>query len=133
MARSTPSTSNPALVATGHTNAANRCFTFNDGQDPMLGSAWNGVGKKAAGFAKNVSLWDPEADRFRKTVLFAGLLAGLRDLLVACFGAVAPGRSGWIGFSALGVSILAREDRNTKPNRRTEGVRQSRARTQAHW
>ncbi len=75
-------------------------------QDPMFRSAWSGVGKQTQDFANNVSLWDLEADKYRKSVLFGGFMAGILGVVIAGFGAVWAGRSGWIGLPVVGLGLL---------------------------
>jgi uncharacterized membrane protein YgcG len=82
--------------------------------DPTFQMAWGGVKDQIEDFSKDVSLWDPEADRFRRSVSIGGAIAAVLGLVVALFGSMSAGRSGWgslpivvLGMLAAGAGVAA--------------------------
>lgn len=57
--------------------------------DPTFQMAWSGVNDQIDDFSKDASLWDPEADRFRRSVSIGGTIAAVLGLILAVFGAMA--------------------------------------------
>ncbi len=75
--------------------------------DPTFQMAWGGVKDRIEDFAKDVSLWDPEADRFRRSVSIGGAVALILGLILAVLGAMSAGRSGWGSLPLVAVGMLA--------------------------
>lgn len=63
--------------------------------DPSFGVAWDAVNEQIEDFAHDITLWDPAADRFRRSVSIGGAFAAVLGLNIAAYGSISTDRYGW--------------------------------------